>query len=229
MLSAHIPAWCIDLDVLSEAHYWGEPPCATCSELQVSEELPEQLNQEQVFNLAQSQLKSLKPFYLEAPPSDFTSEWCPNYQSFESEKKLEVWSWIFTRMAYHESSYNSAQKYDEGQTSTSLVGVVSTGLLQISFNSSQARTYLNHGCPIRANSDLVDPEKNLGCGVAMVAALIKRDDCFTCGTKKGAGAYWSVLRKPYTVTNQSTGRRIQIGKKDKIMSFLKEKMPSCSE
>src|SRR5690606_41269727 len=85
---APVSAWAVNLDFLYEARHWGEPPCATCAELQSEELLPVQLNEDQVYGLAKNQLETINPSFINDPPADFISEWCPNYKSFDVAKKL---------------------------------------------------------------------------------------------------------------------------------------------
>lgn len=205
---------------------WGTPNCAECESLIGAKEAPSKLTKEQVKVLSLHNLKKMKPDFIESPPSDVSS-WCPKYKSINDEKKLDFWSTLLTIMAKYESSYKPAMSYDESQTDRNLQGVVSMGLLQISFKSSQAKPYLNRGCPIKENKDLIDPSKNLACGIAILGHLMKRDGCLSCSKKSGAGAYWSVLRSPYTVTNRTTGRTMKIGKKEVIKKELSKETSYC--
>lgn len=219
-----------------EAHTWGNAPCAECATLTLDEDEADsaqlllssaQLSKEQVYEAARAQIVRMNPSYIASPPSDFKTSWCPKYSSLSKQQKIDTWAWLLTGMAKFESSYKPREAYHEGQTDASLSGVVSTGLLQISFNSSQAAPYKSRGCPIEKKKDLIDPTKNLACGVAMIEALVERDGCISCRTNKGASAYWSVLRKPYTIRSR-TGRLLHIGKKEKVITFIKENMPACT-
>ncbi len=55
--------------------------------------------------------------------------------------------------------------------------------------------------------------ENLKCGVARMATLIARDGYVTSpNNRKGAAAYWSVLRAPYTAYGLKLGKKFEIMK-----------------
>jgi hypothetical protein len=166
------------------------------------------------------------PSFLSKAPSDIKT-FCPKYASLNGTGKKDFWAHLLTSMAKFESRFKAASVYDESQTSKKLNGVKSTGMLMLSIKSTQASGYQKRGCPIKVATDLKNPRKNLTCGYAIIDHLTNRDGCITCNKNKGAGAYWSVLRTPYSVTNKSTGKRVSIGKRSDIVKTIKSNYPTC--
>lgn len=214
-----------ELETINSTHQeWGEAPCPTCT---LEKETSDVLTPEQTKTIALRELKRLQPDFIQTVSNDVEKQWCGNYEKLSLEQRYDFWASLLSVMAKFESNYNTRTAYDEGQTDRNLTGVISTGLLQISLNSSQARPYRERGCAIEKQSDLIDPAKNLACGAAIMGHLMKRDKCLTCDKKSGAGAYWSVMREPYTVRNSRTGRRMRIGKKPEVITLTKAMTPYC--
>lgn len=220
-----IQAIVTELETINSTHQeWGDTPCPTCAP---EKEMSDILTPGQTKAIALRELKRLEPDFIQTVPNDVTKHWCTNYERLSLEQRYGFWASLLSVMAKFESNYNTRTAYDEGQTDRNLTGVISTGLLQISLYSSQAKPYKDRGCAIEKQSDLIDPAKNLACAVAIMGHLMKRDDCLSCDKKSGAGAYWSVMREPYTVRNSRTARRMRIGKKPEVITQTKAMTPYC--
>ena len=180
------------------------------------------------FIKAKGRIKSHAPELLEQKLSD-KSLYCPKYDSLNKEDKANFYAHVLTSLANEESDgFTVDMEYDEGKTSRKLAGVTSTGLLQLSVPSVLQPLYQNAGCPVKKGADLKIPEKNLYCGVAMMKALVGRDGCITCKKgkrNKGMSAYWSVMRKPYSI--RSGFKTIKLGKSHLIARNIKTQMPNC--
>ncbi len=167
--------------------------------------------------------------FLKKAPKDIKT-FCPKYEKLDNKGKRKFWAHLVTSMAKYESNFKSATVYDESRTSKSLKGVVSKGMLQLSIGSATQAAYVKRGCPIRKEhpKDLFIPRKNLACGFAIIDQLTHRDGCISCSEKKGAAAYWSVLREPYPIKDSKTGKTIMGGKKAQVIATIKKKYPSCN-
>lgn len=151
---------------------------------------------------------------------------CPKYDEMDAKNKKDFWATLMAVMSIYESNVRTNVSYDEGQTDSSLNGVVSRGLVQMSFNSARQSRYVANGCQLETPRQLHIPRYNLRCALAAMKTLVKKDGCIACGMKGGA-RYWSTLRKPYKVKNKNTGKWINIGKKTKVIADLKKYKPSC--
>lgn len=102
------------------------------------------------------------------------------------------WVHLFAAMTRFESNFNPRALYKEKFKNSKGEFVVSTGLLQLSYES--ARGYGFKGI---YTDDLEDPFKNLEVGVKIMETLVLRDGTI-CGNGlspyKGGAKYWSVLR-----------------------------------
>jgi hypothetical protein len=129
------------------------------------------------------------------------SEFCPNYDSATVTQKETCWLRIVSAMAHFESSFKPRATYREK------AGTLSVGLLMMNAEH----------CPsARSNEALKDGEKNIRCAFARMEKLIKRDQFLSGPTSsRGAAAYWSVLRPPYSF------EKLRLGKKPHIQIFTK--------
>lgn len=132
-------------------------------------------------------------------PSDVKS-WCPQLDSSDVNAKKLLYSEILYKLTQFESGYNTSSANKESFSNSSGEAVVSTGLLQISYESANI-----YKCS-RANSDksistssLKDPLVNLQCGVLIFDKLIGQNGLISgngCSNGYcGASRYWSPLRK----------------------------------
>jgi hypothetical protein len=155
------------------------------------------------------------------------ADFCPRYEDLKPEQKRDFWSTLLAVMSIYESGIRPGTSYDEGQTDANLDGVVSRGLVQMSYNSAKQKRYVDNGCQLESARQLHIPHVNLRCALAAMKTLVKQDGCIACGKKKGGAKYWSTLRNPYKVKNRKTGEWIDVGKKPKVLEDLKKYKPDC--
>jgi|GEM_PF-4648979 len=126
---------------------------------------------------------------------------CPGYARANQAQRDICWLRIIGAVVELESSFKyNGRPFCEGN------GVYSVGLMALSTGE----------CPNAMTiPELMNPEANLICGINRMAKLIARDH-YVEGEKKGASAYWSVLRTPYRFLHQN-GRWYTLGKRDKVL------------
>lgn len=124
------------------------------------------------------------------------STFCPGYVVAARPYRELCWLKLVGAVAQFESRFEPANTFREPN------GVMSVGLLQLSPNECPNAPTLN---------DLKDPVRNLACGVDIMANLIGRDG-YVDGpaSRRGAAAYWSTLREPYTMSGYKLGKKPQI-------------------
>jgi len=129
---------------------------------------------------------------LSSPTSDM-GQFCPNYSSLNQDERVNVWASIIAEMSVWENgSLNPRSTYQESFDNSTGQRVISTGLFQISIESTQG-----YRCGFTAQSQLLDPDRNAACAVRMVNQLVNRDGVFANGSSnspRGASRYWAVLR-----------------------------------
>lgn len=130
---------------------------------------------------------------------------CPGYLTATQAQRDICWLRIVGSIVEFESSFRpAARPFCEGD------GVYSVGLMALSTGE----------CPNAMTiPEMMDPVKNLTCGVERMARLIKRDHVIS-ENNLGASAYWSTLRKPYTA-RLPDGRVFNLGKRDKVIARTK--------
>jgi hypothetical protein len=131
---------------------------------------------------------------------------CPGYAAASRAQKEICWLRLVGGVVEFESSFQPDEKpFYEGH------GVYSVGLLALSTGE----------CPnAPGTQDLMDPVKNLVCGVNKMAFLIARGHAIDDPEHNGADAYWSTLR-PAHKQQLPDGRWVMIGKKDEIIARTK--------
>ena len=119
-------------------------------------------------------------------------EWCA-----DGMKSVDSWVHVVAAMAKRESNFKAASTYKEGFKDQKGNWVISTGLMQISLESSRQSAY---GCRdfITKQSDLINPYNNLRCSLNILELWVKRDERVG-GYKLGAGRYWSVMRNASSI------------------------------
>jgi hypothetical protein len=122
---------------------------------------------------------------------------CPGYKKANATQREHCWLRVVGAVTKFESSFQPHDAFKEPD------GNWSVGLLALSPGE----------CPNAPTLEsLKNPTKNLACGFAKMANLIARDGWIDGPVgKRGAAAYWSVLRKPYTYQGY------KLGKKDLIL------------
>lgn len=122
-------------------------------------------------------------------PEDYKS-FCPEYPNLSPTQRVEFYAHLISTMSKYESAYKTEAVYEE---SGNLLGVISRGLLQISFDSANG-----YGCGLKSSQELHDPLINLNCGIIILNRWIgQRDKCIAMGrigAWRGGARYWSVLR-----------------------------------
>ena len=106
--------------------------------------------------------------------------------------------YLISSVAELESNFDPATQYRESTILDSQGRpVISRGLLQLSLESANG-----YGCGFLHATDLHDPERNLSCGIRILARWIGTDARIggrDNGNWQGAARYWSVLRRPNAV------------------------------
>ncbi len=142
------------------------------------------------------------PNLIAANPKNI-QHFCPNYKTLDKEKRIAFWVRLISVMSGYESSYNPKTSFKEPSS-----GVLSSGLMQISFRSSQDPHY---DCTMidpekeKGQADLFDPKKNLSCAVRIINRWIGHDGTIVeyanndNGVEddevwKGLARYWGVFR-----------------------------------
>lgn len=125
---------------------------------------------------------------LNTVPSDI-GQYCSNYSRLNQNQRVDFWATLMTEMVRYESNFQTHLTHRESFRDSTGNYVISTGLFQISRESSRA-----YGCPINGQSDLMDPNKNMDCSVRILNRWVGRDRVITNGRNRGGGRYWAVLR-----------------------------------
>lgn len=118
---------------------------------------------------------------------------CPRYGSLTASHRLEFWSVLMVAMAKRESNYKPTTTYQESFKNSKGEPVISTGLFQISYESTRQAKYK---CPGVTTESLKNPMQNIGCSVNILAHWVKADKRAAgfSGSNTGCGRYWSVCR-----------------------------------
>jgi len=120
------------------------------------------------------------------------TEYCPQGMSQAN------YTHLMAAMAKYESNFNPQTTYKERFKNGRGEYVISTGLMQLSYESSRG-----YGFRDATTEKLKDPYYNLDVGVAILKRLIERDGVlseYRDGRWRGASAYWSTLRSTGKIT-----------------------------
>jgi len=101
---------------------------------------------------------------------------CPNGMSAAN------WTHLITAVAKRESNHKPALEYKESFKNSKGEYIISTGLLQISLESSKG-----YNCGMTSQADLKDPYKNIACGVKIFERWLERDKVLS----KKVGSQWT--------------------------------------
>lgn len=122
-------------------------------------------------------------------------DYCPKYSSLSKAQKTEFWARLMVAMAKKESGFDSSQTYKEKFKNSKGEYVISTGLFQISYESSSSSSYK---CGKQTTEGLKNPKTNIECSVKILARWAKADQyagkTIAKDTFRGGARYWSVLR-----------------------------------
>jgi hypothetical protein len=114
-------------------------------------------------------------------PSDIR-DFCPAFPD-DKARRARFWLFLLSCIAEFESSFKPNETFTESN------GEISAGLLQLSFGNAGP-----YSCDFSSDEDVLDPAKNLSCGVRIMQKLVVQDKVIAGGDKKGASRYWSTLR-----------------------------------
>jgi hypothetical protein len=104
----------------------------------------------------------------------------------------EKWIYLLSCMAEQESNFNPQLEYREKFKNGKGETVISTGLLQVSYESVGG-----FGSPGETTESLKDPFTNITCAVRILERLVARDKRvagFDGASWLGGARYWAVLR-----------------------------------
>lgn len=149
-----------------------------------------------------SVIEKEEPQMLSADAALDTDLFCPRFKDMTADQRLNFWGELFSGMAKYESGWDPASRYIEvtmGNDSITGQPTASEGLLQLSYQDVP-----NYGgvCEFDWNKDknkttkditrsILDPYKNLRCGIKIMARIIKKRGVIATDT----GAYWAVIKK----------------------------------
>ena len=114
-------------------------------------------------------------------PSDIR-DFCPAFPD-DKARRARFWLYLLSCIAEFESSFKPNETFRESN------GEISAGLLQLSFGNAGP-----YSCDFSTEQDVLDPAKNLSCGVLIMQKLVVEDNVISGGNNKGASRYWSTLR-----------------------------------
>lgn len=137
------------------------------------------------------ELEKIPENFLSTIPTD-SNIFCPNYASINQDQRKYFWAFLMSLMVMFESGFDPEAQYEEGFEDSTGNPVISRGLLQISFESSQS-----YNCGFKVPADLHDPYQNLTCGLKILSKWVPSDKSIAGHIHnhwRGGARYWSVLR-----------------------------------
>ncbi|MGZ3745326.1 MAG: hypothetical protein ACXWRE_16780 [Pseudobdellovibrionaceae bacterium] len=154
--------------------------------------------------------------------SEDMATFCPRYSYLTTDERVNLWGLLISAMAKYESGFNPTSRMQEttmGIDPITQKPVYSEGLLQLSYQDSKAYPFCDefnwnldkHLSSQDPRKTILDPYKNLNCGVKILAQQLKNKNRIILSK----GVYWSVLKLG--------------GKYNKIkqIAALTKKMPGC--
>jgi hypothetical protein len=145
------------------------------------------------------------------PKASDEKEFCP--------KGLTQRNWVhlLAAMAKYESNYNPKLEYKEAFKNGKGETVISTGLFQVSYESSGlVRKGTRH-------EELHNPKINIDIATDLIRYYVKRDGVVANHSGeawRGASRYWSVMRPKHKRT--INGKEILLGKLPEIKAHMKQ-------
>jgi hypothetical protein len=134
---------------------------------------------------------------LEAQDMD---RFCRKYKFLTEMQKINVVGELIAAMTRYESNYNPLNRYQEdtmGIDPVTHLPVWSEGLMQLSYQDTLGRPYCQFDwnvdknlSPTSPKKSILDPFKNLNCGVRILADQVRRRGLIVIAS----GAYWAVIR-----------------------------------
>ncbi len=147
-----------------------------------------------VFGLIQSEAQDL------LTAKDMT-RFCRTYSSLSNLQKVNVAGQLIAAMTKYESSFNPLSRFHESTMGTDPITgqpVYSEGLLQLSYQDIQGYPFCQFDwnqdqflAPTDPQKTILNPFKNLYCGVRILANQVKRKGLVVIGS----GAYWAVIKE----------------------------------
>lgn len=134
------------------------------------------------------------------PGADDIQDFCPNYRALSNPERANFWGYLIAMVAKYESAFNPTSRYLEstmGIDPITRLPVYSEGLLQLSYQDIQAYSFCQFDwsadkilSPTDPKKSILDPLKNLECGIKILASQIHRTKHIALTT----GVYWSTLK-----------------------------------
>ncbi len=133
--------------------------------------------------------------------TDMTT-FCPTYANLTDEQKINAWANLFAGISFYESAWDPTSRMQESTFSepdkVTHLPVYSEGLLQLSYDDILWAPYCKFDwnvdqnlSPTDPNKTILDPAKNLDCGIQIMGDQIARTGQVVLKT----GVYWSTLRE----------------------------------
>ncbi|MBO9665459.1 MAG: hypothetical protein J7501_01425 [Bdellovibrio sp.] len=154
--------------------------------------------------------------------ADDMADFCPNYSKLSNDQRANTWAQLFAAMAKYESAWSPTSRMQETTMGTDPITgrpVYSEGLLQLSYQDITGWPFCEFDWQKDKNlsstdpkKTILDPYKNLYCGVGIMAKQITKKGLI----KIGSGAYWAVLK-----TNSQYNKITSIESIVKTLSFCK--------
>lgn len=169
-----------------------------------------------VFDLIQQQAPEL------IQGAEDVTLFCPRYFSLTTNERINFWGLLISGIVKYESGFDPTSRMRETTMGTDPVTgkqVFSEGLMQLSYQDGRQYEFCDqfdwttdrHLHPEDPKKSILDPYKNLNCGVKILAKQIRDRSRITVSK----GIYWAVIR--------ADGKRNKIAQ----ISALTKKMPGC--
>ena len=126
-------------------------------------------------------------------PSDIQN-YCPNYSNLSYRQREDFWIKMISGIASAESDFDAKQSFDEKRKidSKSAREDISRGLMQISLEDNH-----RYGCNFQTVDDTFDPQRNLECGIKIIASMLSQEPVISLqlpiGKWHGLSVYWGTL------------------------------------
>ncbi len=128
------------------------------------------------------------------------SRFCKKYSFLTDKQKVNVAGQLIAAMSKFESGFNPLSRYQESTMGTDPITgqpVWSEGLLQLSYQDITGYPFCKFDWSLDKNlsptdpkKTILDPYKNLDCGIRILAQQVKRKGFIVVGS----GAYWAVIK-----------------------------------
>lgn len=160
------------------------------------------------------------------PGTDDVEMFCPRYDELTNRERVNFWGFLVSAIVRFESNFNPTARYQESTMGTDPIThrpVFSEGLMQLSYQDMQGYKFCDFDWaadkglnPKDPKKSILDPLKNLSCGVKILAHQIRRKGNIALSREQG-GLYWSVL-----------GLDSAHSKVPMIAEMTKKGIPACS-